>query len=81
MHDVSLQSPPAIAWRSRYTALRTRLEAFPLSLILLAMRIAIGSVFFNAGLLKLHSFEFAVKLFADEYRLPLIPPNSQRGSP
>jgi putative oxidoreductase len=38
------------------------------------MRIAIGFVFFNAGLLKLHSFEFAVKLFAEEYRLPFIPP-------
>ena len=33
-----------------------------------------GFVFFNAGILKLRSFEFAVKLFADEYHLPIIPP-------
>ena len=50
------------------------LSQVPLSLILLAMRIAMGFVFFNAGLLKARSFDFAVKLFADEYRLPIIPP-------
>ena len=36
--------------------------------------VAMGFVFFNAGILKLRSFEFAVKLFADEYHLPIIPP-------
>jgi putative oxidoreductase len=38
------------------------------------MRIAVGSVFFKAGLLKYHSFEFAVKLFEDEYRVPVLSP-------
>ena len=38
------------------------------------MRISIGFVFFNSGMLKARSFEFAVKLFQDEYRLPLLPP-------
>ena len=47
---------------------------FPLSLIQLAMRIAIGTVFFNSGLLKINSWEFAIKLFEDEYKLPLIDP-------
>ena len=50
------------------------LERVPFSLILLGMRISIGFVFFNAGLLKLRSFEFAVKLFAEQYRLPIISP-------
>ena len=31
-------------------------------------------VFFKAGLLKYQSFEFAVKLFEDEYKVPLLPP-------
>jgi putative oxidoreductase len=31
-------------------------------------------VFFKAGLLKYQSFEFAVKLFEDEYKLPFVPP-------
>jgi putative oxidoreductase len=33
-------------------------------------------VFFNAGLLKYNSFEFAVKLFEDEYKVPLLDPTS-----
>jgi putative oxidoreductase len=53
---------------------RQRLEGVPLSLILLAMRIAVGSVFFKAGLLKYNSFEFAVKLFEDEYKVPVLAP-------
>ena len=31
-------------------------------------------VFFKAGLLKYQSFEFAVKLFEDEYKLPFLAP-------
>jgi len=31
-------------------------------------------VFFNAGLLKYRSFEFAVKLFEDEYKVPVLAP-------
>ena len=74
MHDIS-QVPPAIAlWRKRFVALRKLLGEVPLSLILLGMRVAMGFVVFNAGLLKWHSFDFAVKLFANEYRLPLLPP-------
>jgi putative oxidoreductase len=61
-------------WRRVYTDVRTLLERVPLSLIQLGMRVAIGFVFFNAGLLKARSFDFAIKLFAQEYRLPLIPP-------
>ncbi|MBI4920575.1 MAG: DoxX family protein [Devosia nanyangense] len=61
-------------WRRLFTEARALLERVPFSIIQLAMRVAIGFVFFNAGLLKLRSFEFAVKLFAEEYRLPLIAP-------
>jgi putative oxidoreductase len=46
----------------------------PLAIILLAMRIGVGSVFFKAGLLKYQSFEFAVKLFEDEYKVPILTP-------
>ena len=38
------------------------------------MRVGVGMVFFKAGLLKYDSFEFAVKLFQDEYKLPFLPP-------
>jgi len=66
--------PATSTFRSRFVAVRALLERLPMSAILLAMRIAMGFVFFNAGLLKLRSFDFAVQLFANEYRLPLIPP-------
>jgi putative oxidoreductase len=60
--------------RAWFVTVRHWLEAIPLSLIQLAMRIAIGAVFFNSGLLKINSWEFAVKLFEEEYHLPLIDP-------
>lgn len=65
---------PIAALRTGYLAVRNMLGRLPFSLIQLAMRISIGFVFFNSGLLKARSFEFAVKLFQDEYRLPLLPP-------
>ena len=55
-------------------AARTALERIPLSLIQLAMRIAVGAVFFNSGLLKINSWEFAIKLFEDEYKVPFVDP-------
>jgi putative oxidoreductase len=53
---------------------RERLGRFPLSILQLGMRIGVGMVFFNAGVLKYKSFEFAVKLFEDEYKVPILAP-------
>lgn len=50
------------------------LARFPLSIIQLAGRVGVGAVFFKAGLLKYNSFEFAVKLFEEEYKVPVLPP-------
>ena len=54
--------------------LRGWLARFPLSIIQLAGRIGVGAIFFKAGLLKYGSWEFTVKLFEDEYRVPLLDP-------
>jgi putative oxidoreductase len=51
-----------------------RLERFPLSILQLAMRVGVGAVFFRSGLLKLGSWEFTVRLFRDEYQVPLLDP-------
>jgi putative oxidoreductase len=56
------------------SSIRKWLERFPLSILQLGMRIGVGMVFFNAGLLKYRSFEFAVKLFEDEYKVPVLAP-------
>jgi putative oxidoreductase len=50
------------------------LARFPLSIIQLAGRVGVGATFFKAGLLKYNSWEFTVKLFEDEYRVPLLDP-------
>jgi putative oxidoreductase len=60
--------------RQTWVAVREWLERMPLSLIQLAMRIGVGAVFFKAGLLKYNSWEFTVKLFEDEYKVPLLDP-------
>ena len=72
----SFAAGPTLATRLRssFIAVRSIVAALPFSFIQLAMRIAIGFVFFNSGLLKLKSFQFAVKLFEDEYQLPLLDP-------
>ena len=62
--------PTGIAVRSA----PTWLARFPLSIILLAGRIGVGATFFKAGLLKYNSWEFTVKLFEEEYRVPLLDP-------
>jgi DoxX len=63
-----------IGRRPRITWIREWLARFPLSVLQLGMRVGVGMVFFKAGLLKYQSFEFAVKLFEDEYKVPLLPP-------
>ena len=63
--------PTGLAW---FDTTRTYLARFPLSLIQLAGRIGVGATFFKAGLLKYHSWEFAVRLFQEEYRVPLLDP-------
>ena len=72
-HPASATTLPA-RLRRDFVALREIAERLSLSLILLVMRISVGMVFLNSGLLKIRSFEFAVKLFQDEYRLPFIDP-------
>ncbi len=59
---------------ARLDRLRRVARRFPLSLIELGMRMAVGATFFRSGVLKLQSFDTAIALFRDEYRLPLLPP-------
>ena len=57
-----------------FDAIRRRLDRFPLPIVQLAMRIAVGAVFFNAGLLKYRSPELTLLLFRDEYKVPFFDP-------
>ena len=59
------------AW---FDSLREWLSRFPLSIIQLAGRIGVGATFLKAGLLKYNSWDFTIKLFRDEYKVPLLDP-------
>jgi len=62
------------ALRSRFVAARDALGSMPLWVIQFLGRIAGGGVFLKSGLLKLNSWEFAVELFVQEYKVPLLDP-------
>lgn len=50
------------------------LGRFPLALLQLLFRLAVASVFLKAAMTKLASWEFTIQLFADEYKVPVLPP-------
>jgi putative oxidoreductase len=62
------------AGMTHFSVLFARLERFPLSILQLAMRVGVGTVFFRSGLLKIDSWEFTIRLFRDEYQVPLLDP-------
>ena len=51
-----------------------RLDAVPYSLLAIPLRLAVATVFWNSALVKLADWPAALSLFADEYKLPLLPP-------
>ena len=74
MTSVAAHGASGSGLRRWYLVLRNPLERFPLAIVQFAMRIGIGMVFFNSGRLKYNSWEFAIKLFEDEYKVPLLDP-------
>lgn len=75
MSSMMMDGAPASTGRvARLEALRATARHFPLSPIEFGMRLAVGAVFFRSGMNKAESFDSAVTLFREEYRLPLLPP-------
>lgn len=52
-----------------------RLDAVPYSLLAIPLRLAIATVFWNSAMTKLANWQTALALFADEYKVPLLPPD------
>lgn len=50
------------------------LQRFPLPVLQFFFRFAIGYEFWNSGLLKIQSWIPTVALFANEFRVPVLPP-------
>lgn len=69
----------AKALRARWNRLAARLgRVVPDDLLLLAARVALAAIFWLSGRTKVEGWlsvsDNAIALFADEYRLPLLPP-------
>jgi putative oxidoreductase len=56
------------------SSLRGLLERVPTSLLALAFRLAVATVFWRSGLTKIASWDATVALFDMEYMLPILPP-------
>ncbi|MGH8033773.1 MAG: DoxX family protein [Lysobacterales bacterium] len=50
------------------------LEGIPYAFLAMPLRLAVATVFWNSAMTKLASWETALALFADEYRVPVLPP-------
>jgi len=75
MHSMMTTTLPMAGARERVARALQRLGRFPLPLLQLLFRLAIASVFLKAGLNKIASWELTVQLFADEYKVPVLPPD------
>jgi putative oxidoreductase len=50
------------------------LDAMPYTFLAVPLRLAVATIFWNSAMTKLANWDTAVALFADEYKLPLLPP-------
>ena len=66
---------PVFSVRASVARARDVLGRFPLPVLQLMFRVAVASVFIKAGLTKIASWETTVQLFADEYKVPVLPPD------
>ena len=57
-----------------FTPVLRWLESIPYALLAIPLRLAVATVFWNSAMVKLASWDTAVALFTDEYRVPVLPP-------
>jgi putative oxidoreductase len=74
MTSIAMSATTSRSVRERLSVALSLLGRFPRSVQQLLFRLAVGAVFFKAGLLKLSSWESTVGLFRDEYQVPVLPP-------
>jgi putative oxidoreductase len=54
--------------------IRAALERVPYAALAVPLRLAVAVVFWNSAMTKLANWDTALALFAEEYRVPLLPP-------
>jgi putative oxidoreductase len=61
-------------WSDRVRSGYDRLGLLPLSIILLMARFSMAIVFWRSGQAKLANWDLTLQLFANEYKVPVLPP-------
>jgi putative oxidoreductase len=74
MTQVSASAPAHSMILTGIACLRNLLESVPYSVLAIPLRLAVATVFWNSGTTKLASWDTTLALFADEYKLPVLPP-------
>jgi putative oxidoreductase len=74
-HTHGMTTMPVSGVRASLARVLDVLGRFPLPVLQLMFRLAVASVFVKAGLIKIASWETTVQLFADEYKVPVLPPD------
>jgi len=74
MTNISASAPAPSSLTAGLLRLRSLLESVPYSALAIPLRLAVATVFWNSGMTKLASWDTTLQLFADEYRVPLLPP-------
>jgi putative oxidoreductase len=68
----------SVAPGSHVSSLITRatqeLDRVPYALLALPLRLALATIFWNSGMTKLANWETTISLFANDYQVPLLPP-------
>jgi putative oxidoreductase len=73
MNDAATLTPMRAGLMEKVLRVRGWLEAVPYTVLALPLRAAIATVFWNSGTTKLADWNATLSLFADEYRVPLLP--------
>jgi putative oxidoreductase len=74
MQTGSVAQPPHASLVGLYFRIKSVLDGVPWDYLVLPMRIAAFSVFMRSGLVKLDDWSSTLALFADEYKVPVLPP-------
>jgi putative oxidoreductase len=76
MMTLEMSAPTARSLRGLIEGVNERLGRFPLALLQLIFRFSVASVFFKSGHAKILSWDTTILLFANEYRVPALDPQT-----
>ena len=74
MSQLSAQAAAGPVWTRPIHGIIRGLEAVPVAAPAFVLRLGVALVFWRSGNAKVASWESTLQLFANEYRVPLLPP-------